>query len=74
MTPKTWRHIHAALTIVWSIAIIPSLLLWSESLLWIVFMSAWANVAGHFSAWQAARAEEHEQEMARSDRPVNHYD
>ena len=37
---------------------IPSLLWWKESILWVVLMSVWANISGHFSAWQATRAEE----------------
>ena len=52
-----WRRLHASLTLFWLVAIIPSLLWWSHSLPWIVLMSVWANVAGHFSGWQGSRAE-----------------
>lgn len=58
--PKTWRRVHATLTIAWFAAVIPTLLVWSESVLWVALMSCWANAAAHFSAWQGARAEEHE--------------
>jgi hypothetical protein len=44
--------------VVWALLAIPTLLLWSESILWIAFMSLYANFVGHFSAWDAARAEE----------------
>lgn len=33
-------------------------LVWSQSILWIVAMSVWANVAGHWSSYVAARAAE----------------
>jgi hypothetical protein len=36
---------------------IPSLIWWRESVPWLVIMSVWANVAGHWSSWQASRAE-----------------
>lgn len=41
-------------TIVWILLIIPSVLWWKNSIVWIVYMSAWANVAGHFSAFVVA--------------------
>lgn len=52
------RLFHAIATVVWLLLIIPSLLWWKESLLWVILMSVWANVASHFGAWQAARAED----------------
>jgi hypothetical protein len=54
----TWRHFHGALTVVWMVLVPVSLVFLRESLPWIVFMSVWANVVGHFSAWQAARSEQ----------------
>jgi general stress protein CsbA len=50
------------MTVLWAILIVPSLLWWSQSVKWIVIMSVWANLAGHFSAWQAARIENKEEE------------
>jgi hypothetical protein len=58
VTAKRWRLVHAVLTIVWIALLVPSLLWWSNSIKWVVLMSVWANIAGHFSAWQAARAED----------------
>lgn len=37
---------------------VPTLLWWRDSILWIAFMSLWANVASHWGAAQAAEAEE----------------
>jgi hypothetical protein len=56
--PKFLRHFHGWVTCIWICLLIPSLLFWSQSVTWVVLMSVWANIAGHWSAWQAARAEE----------------
>lgn len=52
------KHFHAVLTLLW-LAAIPLALItgWIESLVFISAISIYANVAGHFSSWQAARAE-----------------
>ncbi len=52
-----WRKVHLVLTITWSALLIPSVLWWHQSILWVVFMSCYANVAGHWAGYQAARAE-----------------
>lgn len=56
-TPSQLRKFNGWATVLWLVLVIPSLLLWKKSVPWLVFMSVWANVAGHFSAWQAARVE-----------------
>jgi hypothetical protein len=57
--PVAWlRRFHAAATIAWLLLTIPSVLWWKHSLLWVIILSVWANVASHFSGWQAARAED----------------
>lgn len=43
--------------IVWFILVIPTVLLWSESVLWVALISCYANAVGHFAAWQGSRAE-----------------
>lgn len=58
MNVRIWRRIHAALTIAWFAAVIPTVLWWRDSVLWIGLMSCYAAAVGHFSAWQATRAEE----------------
>lgn len=50
MTSKDRRTAKACL-------LVPTLLFWRDSLLWVIAMSLYANFVGHFSAWQAARAE-----------------
>lgn len=59
--PTKWRHFHAAMTLVWAASVIPTLLWWRNSVLWIALLSVWANMAAHFGAWQGARAEESNQ-------------
>lgn len=51
------RRFHAVMVGVWVALIVPSLLWWSESVLWVICISLWANVATHWGAWQASRAE-----------------
>lgn len=46
------------LALVWAVLAIPTVLWWRESILWVAFMSLYANVAGHWAAYQGARAEE----------------
>ena len=51
------RNLHLILVIAWILLIIPTLLWWRDSVLWVAVMSLWANIAAHFSAWQSARVE-----------------
>lgn len=56
----TLRTLHAVLTVGWLLFAIPVLLIpgWTSSVPLLVFISIYANVAGHFSAWQATKAED----------------
>lgn len=42
---------------VWAVLAIPTVLVWRESVLWVAVMSLYANFVGHWSAYDAARAE-----------------
>ena len=55
--PRTWSRVHLVLTFAWMVAITPTMLWWRDSVLWVALMSLWANIASHFAAWQASRAE-----------------
>lgn len=57
------KRLHLVLTLVWACAVVPTLLYWRESILWVSFMSLYANVVGHWSAYQAARAEKSKDDM-----------
>lgn len=56
-SPEFTTNFHKYATIVWILLLIPSVLWWSEAIIWVVLMSVWANIAGHWSAYQASRAE-----------------
>lgn len=49
---------HRGLATTWLLLAIPTLLWWSESILWVAFMSLYANVAAHWAAAEAAEAGE----------------
>lgn len=57
---RHYKRIHAVLTWVWLLLAIPTVLWWRDSVSWVAAMSLYANVAGHWAAWQASRAEEHQ--------------
>ncbi len=57
MNADRWKQLHLLGMATWILLAIPSILLWSQSLLWVIFISLYANFATHFSAWQSARAE-----------------
>jgi hypothetical protein len=45
-------------TLAWLLLSVPAVLWWRDSVPFLVFVSVYANVVGHASAWQAARAED----------------
>lgn len=52
------RRVHAFLSILWLGLSLPAVLLWRDSVPFLVFVSVYANFVGHWSSWQAARAED----------------
>lgn len=56
--PVLLKRFHAAATVFWLVAAVPTVVWLKDSILWVALMSVWANVAGHWSAWQGVRAEE----------------
>lgn len=54
----TNRRVHLVCTFVWLSLAVPTVLWWKTSIAWVAWMSLYANVVGHWSAWQASRAEE----------------
>lgn len=50
-------RLHLTLTLAWSALILPTVLLWANSVPWIGLMSIYAIIVSHASAWQATRAE-----------------
>ncbi|MCW2898475.1 MAG: sle1 [Streptosporangiaceae bacterium] len=52
------RTLHLVAMGTWALPVIPTLLFWTNSVPFLVFVSLYANFVGHFSSWQAARSEE----------------
>lgn len=61
--PSRWLQVfstprfHLSMAYIWMLLIIPTLIWWKSSILWVASMSLYANFIGHWSAYQAARAE-----------------
>jgi hypothetical protein len=51
------RKVHGTMTIVWFFIAIPAVLLWRNSVPFLVYVSVYANFVGHWSSYQAAKAE-----------------
>ena len=64
MTPLFMRRFNFWAMVVFTIMIVPSVLWWKDSVPFLVFISVWANLAGHLSAWQASRVEERQEKEA----------
>lgn len=52
------RRFHLLLTMFWAVLAIPTMMWWRQSIAWVSFMSIYAIIVGHWSSYQAARAEE----------------
>lgn len=63
-TAKKWLVVHGMMTGVWAVLVVPTVIWWHDSVLWIGLISCYANAVGHFSAWQASRAEKAGEEDA----------
>ena len=49
-------YFNFGLTLVWLLLIIPTMVWWKDSILWVAMMSIWANVASHFTGYIAGRS------------------
>lgn len=56
-TPEKLGRFHGTMTVLWLLLLAPGILLWRDSVPFLVGISIYANVAGHFAAWQGTRAE-----------------
>lgn len=63
-SPKAIRTLNGWLTFVWVLLIPPSIMWWSQSVPYLVMVSVYANVAGHFAAWVAGRTEVRQEEQS----------
>lgn len=54
---STAQLVHLGLAVLWVLTLVPTLLWWRDSVLWVAAMSIYAIVVAHLSAFQAAGAE-----------------
>ena len=57
-TPKGIANFHLFMMVVWTFLLIPTIIWWKESILWVSIMSIYAVWISHFSAYDAAKAEQ----------------
>ncbi len=55
--PEVLRTVHGVATVFWFIMAFPSMIFWSNSIPYLVGISVYAVVTGHWSSWQASRVE-----------------
>lgn len=56
------RYYHLTMMIVWPVLLIPTVIWWKESVVWVAALSLYANFASEFAAWHGARTEERQEE------------
>lgn len=67
--PVFMRTVNGWLAVVWLAASLPICFYLSTSVPFLVFVSVYAVVTGHWSTWQAARVEVRQKEQEEADTP-----
>ncbi len=62
--PKAMRRFHGWATILWFVAAFPVMWFWSENIRFLVFISVYAVVTGHWAAYEASSVEVKQDEAA----------
>lgn len=62
-SPQGHVKFNKYMLVVWAILLVPSLLWWQTSIVWLVFMSWYANTVGHWSGFTSAKTELENGEM-----------
>lgn len=57
------RRVHGALTVLWLFLAFPAVVYWRNSVPFLVAVSVYANFVGHWSSYQAAKAEKNLEEV-----------
>ncbi len=65
--PVFMRQVNGWLTVAWALAALPIVIFLKDSVPFLVFISVYAVVTGHWSAWLAARVEVKQEEQEQSD-------
>lgn len=48
---------HLVMACVWALLVVPTIIWWKDSVLWVAFCSLYANAGYHVTAYGASRAE-----------------
>ena len=48
LTPALIKRCHLVAAVMWVILAIPSLIWWKNSVLWVILISIYANIVGHY--------------------------
>lgn len=62
MSAKFHLWLNGIMLLIWAVLFIPSMTTLKDSIMWVVFMSTYANFVGHFSAFMTAIAEKKTEE------------
>lgn len=63
------RGYHLVMMIVWPTLLVPTVIWWKNSVVWVAALSLYANFASEFAAWHGARTEEKQEEANGDDGP-----
>jgi hypothetical protein len=58
MSPKLGRRVHLTFLFIWIFIGLPVSFILRESVPWLVFLSVYAIIVGHWSGWSAERPTE----------------
>lgn len=64
MSGRIRKWCHYTLAISWGVTVVPTVLWWSQSILWVAFMSIYAIVVGHWGAAEGAAAKQTTEEKS----------
>jgi hypothetical protein len=60
------RWIHLGLAVMWIILVVPGVLLWKESILFVILLSLYANIEASFAAYLSAPKKQPDRKRLRS--------
>lgn len=60
--PRTLVRFNVVMMAVWTVLILPTVLVWKDSVLWVALISVYALIVSHFAAYDASRAERRQQQ------------
>lgn len=58
MSPQAGRRIHLAMLVLWVVVGLPVSYVLRDSIAWLVVLSVYAIIVGHWSGWSAERPSE----------------